>query len=504
MKRPRTVVVLLVAAATLHTVTSSEDESYPIRIATTASSHAADGLNLLPSLNHNGTRMSFTTTSMIWGNAASACTDPNVTCSQVMVLDLENNLVAAGSSMATGWGDSASSKSQIDAQGNKVVFTTYADNLVPGTQPGVIDVIVKDIPSGALVQANKATDGEPGRFEAKRDDDFYGTACRIWCGNPSISADGSTIAYSSWSSNLIANDTNDRPDVFAHRVETGTRLISTTPSGSPGNDASFVETTGRYVSQDGHYFVFTSAASDLTIDTVPPCPESTSSWPYTAQACPQVYLRDVSRNETRLVSIDSQGRAGNAMSLAAIISDDGTRAAYVTAASNIVGQQSIPYAQVVHVNLLTGKQQVVTKTAGGTLGDGAAGWLSLSSDGKRLAFMSSASNLQGGGRSQQAFIFDEETGQIQQVSRTASNARGAGAVHSLSISGDGLRVAFAAESKGWVVDDGPPGSYNIYLVHLDTLAAPSASHQTPAILPVTSLACIGLAVFIQTSVRKLS
>lgn len=87
-----------------------------------------------------------------------------------------------------------------------------------------------------------------------------GTEATNYSFDPAISADGVFVAFASRASNLVAADSNGKPDVFVRdRLTETTRRVSVTTGGGQGNGASdepAISTHGRYVS-------FTSVASNL-------------------------------------------------------------------------------------------------------------------------------------------------------------------------------------------------------------------------------------------------
>src|SRR5205823_14993793 len=84
---------------------------------------------------------------------------------------------------------------------------------------------------------------------------------------PAISADGRFVAFVSTAGDLVANDTNNRQDVFRRDLQTGTTtLVSINSAGTDsGNNVSGDERVGvpPTVSADGRYVLFASQASDL-------------------------------------------------------------------------------------------------------------------------------------------------------------------------------------------------------------------------------------------------
>ena len=81
---------------------------------------------------------------------------------------------------------------------------------------------------------------------------------RSWA--PAISADGTYVAFASAASNLVSGDRNQSSDVFVTDWQTGlTELVSRSPNGRSGNDASF----SPAISADGRFVAFQSEASNL-------------------------------------------------------------------------------------------------------------------------------------------------------------------------------------------------------------------------------------------------
>ena len=79
----------------------------------------------------------------------------------------------------------------------------------------------------------------------------------------SISGDGRYVAFSSYASNLVPNDTNYREDVFVHDRLTGVTERVSVPTGRrQANGASL----GPSISVDGRFVAFGSAASNLAIN----------------------------------------------------------------------------------------------------------------------------------------------------------------------------------------------------------------------------------------------
>ncbi|MEJ7754366.1 MAG: hypothetical protein WKF38_04220, partial [Candidatus Limnocylindrales bacterium] len=77
--------------------------------------------------------------------------------------------------------------------------------------------------------------------------------------SPSISADGRYVAFVSYASDLVADDT-DRSDVFLRDRQLGTTSrLSLSSAGGQANGDSLHPS----ISSDGRYVAFASQASDL-------------------------------------------------------------------------------------------------------------------------------------------------------------------------------------------------------------------------------------------------
>jgi Tol biopolymer transport system component len=180
----------------------------------------------------------------------------------VFVRDLQTSIttrvsVRADGSQAAGLSVAPS----ISADGRFVAFESAAPDLVAGDRSRVRDVFVHDRQSATTTRASVATDGAEGG----------GTS---W--SPSISGDGSVVAFASASSNLVAGDANAAYDVFA-RDRTGSGIASYctakvnsagctpaigatgTPSASAG--AGFVVTAEQVLDLDAGLLLYGVAGS---------------------------------------------------------------------------------------------------------------------------------------------------------------------------------------------------------------------------------------------------
>ena len=138
------------------------------------------------------------------------------------------------------------SSSCVSTNGRYVAFWSEADNLAAGDTNGLRDVFVRDLVSGTNYLVSVNTNGMSGNGLSM---------------DPAISGDGRYVVFTSGSSDLVANDTNNATDVFLRDLQTGTTtLVSVNINGSaPGNAASYSPS----ISVDGRYMLFFSKASNL-------------------------------------------------------------------------------------------------------------------------------------------------------------------------------------------------------------------------------------------------
>lgn len=134
-----------------------------------------------------------------------------------------------------------------------------------------------------------------------------------------ISRDGQAAAFTSWAS-FDEADTNAAKDVFLARFDTEEiLLISGTMDGwKPGNGAS----DSPSITPDGRRITFHSAASNLVEGDT--------------NGLPDIFVHDVARRITRLVSTNPSGRASNGRSSQPSISADGQTVAFVSWADDLV------------------------------------------------------------------------------------------------------------------------------------------------------------------------
>jgi len=89
----------------------------------------------------------------------------------------------------------------ISSDGRFVVFTSDANNFVANDTNGCLDIFVKDLKLNLITRISVSDGGEEGNGDSVQ---------------PSISGDGTCIAFTSYADNLSPNDGNYKSDIFVY------------------------------------------------------------------------------------------------------------------------------------------------------------------------------------------------------------------------------------------------------------------------------------------------
>jgi len=271
-------------------------------------------------------------------------------------------------------GNGPSGLAAISADGRYVAFTSAASNLVPGDTNQTGDVFLRDLRTGRTTRISLDSRGR----QTNRGGESW---------DPSISANGRYVAFTSVASNLVAHDTNHLGDVFVRDLRTGrtTRVSVSSRGRQAGGDRTRTGSNAPSISTNGRYIIFHSAASNLVA--------------HDTNRAFDIFLRDLKKGQTRRVSVSSSGRQANAESFGpASISPDGRYVAFGSLASNLVADDANDTTDVFLYDRRTGRVTVGSLSTGGQQADdGSANAVhAFSADNRYLAFSSWAGNLVAG------------------------------------------------------------------------------------------------------------
>lgn len=155
------------------------------------------------------------------------------------------------------------------------------------------------------------------------------------------------------------------------------------------------------------------------------------------------------------VSVDAAGGQADRGSSAPCISADGRHAAFLSSATNLVAGDTNGVDDVYVVELASGAIERASVGAGGSEAHGPCSGPSLSADGNLVCFASFAADLaplDANGQND-VYVRDRAAGTIELVSRAPGGAAANGSSYAARISPDGRRVAFVSWASDLVAGD---------------------------------------------------
>ena len=279
-------------------------------------------------------------------------------------------------------GGVALAEADINFDGRFVAFAANAENMVAGDTNGATDVFVRDRQAGTTTRVSVGAGGVQGNGASSE---------------PSISADGRFVAFSSLAFNLVTGDTNGQRDVFVHDRQTGTTTrvsvvtggaqgCTGTQSGTPPSGPfSCAASTGAgasslpSISDDGQVVAFASLATFFA--------------PGDTNASSDIFVHDRATTTTTRVSVGAGGAQASAGSFFPALSGNGRFVAFDSIAPNLVAGDTNALSDAFVHDRQTGTTTRVSLTRTLAQGNGASYFPALNADGRFVAFASDATNL---------------------------------------------------------------------------------------------------------------
>ncbi len=201
----------------------------------------------------------------------------------------------------------------MSEDGRYIAFESRASNLVSDDTNSETDVFVYDRQTDTITSISVANDGSSGNGRSF---------------DPAISGNGRFIAFSSFASNLVSDDTNNTRDIFVHDRQTGsnTRIVSGISS-QPS------------LSRDGRLLAFGSLANNLVAD------DTNSSQ--------DIFVHDRQIGTTMRVSVAANGAQSNGNSSFSMLSADGSTVVFASTANNLVSNDTNQVPDIFVRNLNT-------------------------------------------------------------------------------------------------------------------------------------------------------
>lgn len=271
---------------------------------------------------------------------------------------------------------------------------------------------------GTIWAVSISSSGEPASYGASSE---------------SVSGDGSAVVFSSFSTNMVPNDTAMFADVFVHDLRTRTTtLVSRNLFGRPGNGNS----RSANISAGGRFVAFESLASDLV--------------PNDVNGNQDIFVFDRATEQVELVSLSTSGEQGNGHSAVPSISADGRFVAFLSNSTNLVPSGS--RGCFVRDRLL-GTTELVSIMPDGSAAEHALG-PTISADGRFVAMPA------GGPNSYNAVVRDRVAGTSEFAAFEFDGQPAS--VTRVTLSGNGRYVAFTSLSNRILPQHGQLGIPYLY------------------------------------------
>jgi Tol biopolymer transport system component len=281
----------------------------------------------------------------------------------------------------------------VSQTGKYVTYYSGADNIVAGDTNGAFDVFVVDLDAGWTERVSISSSGEQANNNS-----FL----------PSVSADGQFIAFTTWATNLVPDDANDRDDIMVHDRSSGRTIrVSVSSDGIEANGSSYYPE----ISLDGKTVVFESRASNLV-------PGDATGSGALGEELRDTFVHNRVTGRTLRLSLSSDNAQGNGSSYLPKQNGVGSLVAFDSAARNLVALDTNDSRDVFYRNRATQQTILVSRNADMEQGGSLSFDPAPSADGRYIAFSSLSENLVANDSNGKVdiFLYDVATETITRVS----------------------------------------------------------------------------------------
>ncbi len=331
-----------------------------------------------------------------------------------------NSLELISQSTAGDLSNDTSFDSSVSGDGRYVVFSSNASNLVPNDDNDERDVFLRDRSLGTTVAVSINSSGEVGNESSSE---------------PSISADGRFIAFTSGASDLVPDDDNDADDIFVYdRVQGTMERVSIDTDGTQGDGDSFAPA----LSDDGQVVVFMDQSENFDEGS--------------GNDRTDVFIYDRSTGTLEIANVP----AGIGLEFDPAISGDGRYVSYVSPNPEGLTDTNGGIEDVFVFDRTTDTRVIGSTDAMGDQGGSTSRGGSLSSDGRFLAFHSRNNygfTPDNNGANFDVFVKDLQSADVERISENEMGENGDAESLGAFISGDGRFVVFLSEASDLVPND---------------------------------------------------
>lgn len=259
---------------------------------------------------------------------------------------------------------------------------------------------------------------------------------------PTISADGRFVAFTSKASNLVAGDTNRKTDIFVRDMLLGqTERVSVATNGSQANNDSMEPV----ISGNGRFVVFTSTATNLVPANLKPLGDDWYRGPGIS-----VFIHDRQAHTTTLVSVSSNGVPSDERAWLGDVSYDGRYVIFSSHCEHLVmPDYNGNRRDVFRHDRVTGITRMIDLLPNGENPWEGGSFSAISADGNRIVYRSLDGGLVAGDTNQafDIFVYDVLAGTTRRVSVDSSGMQGSDMANRPAISADGRYAAFDTTSS---------------------------------------------------------
>ncbi|MCD9185601.1 MAG: FG-GAP-like repeat-containing protein [Pyrinomonadaceae bacterium] len=346
--------------------------------------------------------------------------------SDIFVRDTETNQTKTLSVNSSGTltGNCTSRRPRISGNGNFVAFDSCATDLI-SPEATVIGVYLRNLQTNETKLVSVASNGQQvnGNLLAINDDGRY-------------------VVFSSSDQNVTnIPDTQNFRDIFVRDtvLNTTTMVSVDQTNSSPGNGNSYNGDNLEYnvkITKNGRFVIFPSLATNLTSQT--------------ATATFNIFVRDLQTQTTKPVSVNSSNTQMVGAELRSVISEDGRYAYFTSLSSAVTANDQNSSFDVFRRDLENNTTSLVSvKADNSASGNGFSKYPFISSDGRYVAFESTAPDLQttvpDTNQTQDIFLRDMVSGTTRMVSVNNSNTDGGNSFSVLrGMSSDAKTILFGS------------------------------------------------------------
>ncbi len=215
--------------------------------------NSSNGESYEPSISYDGNMIAFSSGSSNLTGGVSDNSMINVYLKDISTGRIKLVTAEAATAKAVG-----GSRPSISNDGSRVAFCSFSSKLVKNDLNGLWDIFVYDNEVETIKRISMGVGGSERNQGTE-------SASRIVA--PSISGNGSFVAYATTASNVVSDDNNDKQDVFVTNVDNLSTIKASTYniSEASNGDSPIGQGEKIAISYDGSFVAFTTNATNLGV-----------------------------------------------------------------------------------------------------------------------------------------------------------------------------------------------------------------------------------------------